>query len=79
MRNVKVIQEHLGGVKVCDRNLFAGPMSISEVEYWEDRVGNLGKPYTLVQCELTVPVDDSDEDSQCRFARGYCLFADVGE
>lgn len=54
--------------------LYAGPMSMFDIEYYEDVLIRNNIPYKLVEAETTIQTLDN---KGIRYSRGYCLFADT--
>lgn len=69
-------------IKVSETNLYAGPMNIKEIEYFEEQLINNEEDYLLAQVETTdecpnlpsVFTSKLGERPDLRFVRGYCLF-----
>lgn len=66
-RNVVII-EKTGKLPMTNNTLFCGPMSMLDIEYYEDRLIKDNKPYILAQVECTIT------DPVLRYIKGYCLF-----
>lgn len=56
-------------IPLTDKYLHAGPMSMGEIEWYEDRVDQDNFNYLLAQVDTTV-----DGRFGQQYKRGYCLF-----
>lgn len=74
--NVKVIEDTTIGedIPYNDNHLYAGPMSIVDIEHYEDYLIFHKIPYVLVEAET---VSETLDNSEIRLHRGYCIFTKV--
>lgn len=69
-------------IKVCEKNLYAGPMTIKEIERFELPLEAAGKNYLLVQTDTTteamalpmLTINRKHPEYRTKSVRGYCLF-----
>lgn len=74
-KHVKVIEKPENQkIAIKEGNLWAGPMNIQEIEWWEGKLIADKTPYVLAQVDTTVGETVDDEKDPKRFTRGYCLF-----
>lgn len=57
------------GIVIQDHYVFNEPMNIQEVEYFEERLEMLGKPYVVLQAEVTIEEETGDR----RYSKGYVI------
>ena len=74
--NIIVIEDTTIGedMPYNDAHLYAGPMSMGDIEYYEDHLISIKAPYVLVQAETTIETLDNEG---IKYSRGYCLFTKV--
>lgn len=69
-------------IPMTEKYLHSGPMSMAEIEYFEDQVISQGLNYLLVQADTVIDLHDKPGlytpegvfYHQQRYMRGYCLF-----
>jgi hypothetical protein len=75
-KNIKIIEEfgnELGkSYEFTDHYQFNDPMSINDVEFFEDILKKQNTPYTLTQLETT-------NDDPPRYCKGYVIFTTLKE
>ena len=74
-RHIKIIETTATEkIAIAEKNLYAGPMPIADIEDIEDRLIKLKIPYVLIEAETTLPIETREEAGGQRYARGYFLF-----
>ena len=82
-QNVKLIEDRHSLIKqklvtITEKHMLVGPDTISEIEYWEERLDKIGIPYVTAQFEVTVDcktgLRDSKGNAAQRYLKGYGLF-----
>lgn len=62
-------------IRISEENLYAGPMSIQDIEIFERNLELKGTPYVLAQFDTTMVVPSNPKAKM--YKRGYGLFVNM--